>query len=246
MTQNIPNLADIEESFAQIAAIFPDFKPSKTGLEQWFKDVQDASSPRLDIIRVSLFAGARAQQCVTSLKKEMNDIIIKNHPLALLCEELDTDLRVYELDVEEFKAHPTEETITLALTYGMMSVEEDLNLVVTGSLSTPLYDEVPTTLSESEHDDINAIIGTIFSCFAARKPVALIDENALYAAKVLHSYSPKLIQTCFYAGELNERTKPLLQEMALLSITADKEVFTGEVITTVLSNLKDIKKVARA
>ena len=151
-----------------------------------------------------------------------------------------------ELDADTFKEHPTEENITLALTYGMMSVEEDLNLVVTGSLSTPLYDEAPQTLSESVHDDINAIIGTIFSCFAARKPVALIDENALYAAKILHTYSPKLIQTCFYAGELNERSQSLLKEMGLLSVTTDKEDFTGEVVATVLADMKDKKKVANA
>jgi nicotinate-nucleotide--dimethylbenzimidazole phosphoribosyltransferase len=116
-------------------------------LTQWICLWQARHPPRLDRVRVAVFAGNHgvAARGVSAYPAEVTKQMVANFiaggaAVNQLCLSADAELRVYEMDLDQptadftTEAAMSEEDCAKALAYGMMAVEPGLDLICLGEM----------------------------------------------------------------------------------------------------------------
>jgi nicotinate-nucleotide--dimethylbenzimidazole phosphoribosyltransferase len=116
-------------------------------LSQWLCLWQARHPPRLDRVRVAVFAGNHgvAARGVSAYPAEVTKQMVANFiaggaAVNQLCLSADADLRVYEMDLDQptadfsAQAAMSEEDCAKAFAYGMMAVEPGLDLLCLGEM----------------------------------------------------------------------------------------------------------------
>jgi nicotinate-nucleotide--dimethylbenzimidazole phosphoribosyltransferase len=116
-------------------------------LSQWLCLWQARHPPRLDRVRVAVFAGNHgvAARGVSAYPAEVTKQMVANFiaggaAVNQLCLSADADLRVYEMDLDQptadfsVEAAMSEEDCAKAFAYGMMAVEPGLDLLCLGEM----------------------------------------------------------------------------------------------------------------
>lgn len=203
-----------------------EIEPTGDEILDWFFNTQHLNPPKLDHTRLSLFV--RQER----IEKDFKIVVEGQSALTPYIEAIDADLRVFELSNTRTGTF-TQRDLVLAMTYGMMNVEEGLHALILHAVkeeddSYPVPDF--STLEEGFHylethgnDRLAALIGSILAARMGRIPVLLTGEIALVAVRFLGNIDPNLISHCLYAGLVKCEEKELLGSLALLVLEAEEE-----------------------
>ncbi|MBV8168212.1 MAG: nicotinate-nucleotide--dimethylbenzimidazole phosphoribosyltransferase [Alphaproteobacteria bacterium] len=143
---------DLEARTACIAREATLTKPAASlgrleGLTEWLATWQGRHPPKLDHPRTAVFAGNHgiAARGVSAYPPAVTQQMVENFvnggaAVNQLCQTVDADLRVYELDLDnptkDFTAEPamSEQDCARAMAYGMMAVEPGLDVLCLGEM----------------------------------------------------------------------------------------------------------------
>lgn len=117
-------------------------------LASWMAHWQGKKAPTANRARVTLFAASHGlglqrdgDLAIERLRRRLDAAVSGNGPVNGLCKAVDADLRVYELDIDHPSADTTqgpamaEPECARAMAYGMMAVEQGLEILCLGDMS---------------------------------------------------------------------------------------------------------------
>lgn len=182
----------------------------------WLARAQQGA-PKVTRTRLAVFAGAHGclPGSADATKALIKPLMEAQAPAIAMLEELDADLRVYELDLEtptaDFTKGPAldEEAAAHAMSYGMMAVEPGLHLLALTGLGAggeaahkalleklPKADDALKALCETGGLEVCAMVGAILAARLAKLPVLLDGVAAETAAAVLARLAPEATLHC--------------------------------------------------
>ncbi|HEY1097174.1 MAG TPA: hypothetical protein VGF14_08040 [Alphaproteobacteria bacterium] len=180
-------------------------------LQRWQKIIA-VNHPRL-----CLYASAYDAPDNAAAQTEKNIAACNNPATALQqqCQQINIDLRVYELDLTT--RGMTDARAAQAMTYGMLAVEDNIDVLAIHTLSSGadeaaqqlLKTDLPVEHGEMILSTATALMGLDFcaalgACLAARlaqKPVLLSGDFGRALQKVLNRLSPKATEHIYLANE---------------------------------------------
>jgi nicotinate-nucleotide--dimethylbenzimidazole phosphoribosyltransferase len=215
-----------EPSFADIRAVAAACPPAPTpgagpaadparAPAAWLGSWQGRDPPRLDRLRIALFAAAHGSTladdpgALAETRARMAALVERRDPLADAAERLDADLRLYDLALDRPSADRrrgpalSEGEAARALAYGMMAVEDGLDLVLLGAVSAGA-DEAAAALSRALDGgadplaalareggaDIAALLGAVIAARMAGTPALALDAAAGAARRLAAGLLP--------------------------------------------------------
>lgn len=238
-------------SLTHAEVVLSELRTSKKDLGQygeiikWLSTWQGKFPPRLRRPRLCLFAarhhGDKDEFDIPSLMGE-------DKPLYQTALHVDVDLRFYELDLSETTANGlkqpamTEDDAARAIAYGMMAVDQGLDVLVlsdvgmkgaqksAAQLIAAIADGAEAVTKayapESDHAfellkcfggrDIAAMVGSIIAARLARTPVILEGIAAQAAAAVVADLHPHGIEHCLMLNARVEQTLNHLKTLATM------------------------------
>ncbi len=209
----------------------------------WFFSVQGLNPPKLDHTRLSVFARQ------DRVAQDYKIVVEGKSALNALVETIDADLRLFELSSTKTGTF-TERDLTLAMTYGMMNVEEGIHaLALFGVKEEDEVLPVPTGrsieecfsyLKEHGNDRLAAMVGAILAAKMGRIPVLLAGEMALVAARLLGNVDTRLVSHCLYAGLVKCEEKALLSSLAMMVVEADQEQVIAQTALSLIKHWQDL------
>ncbi len=232
-------MAETIEKICQHSAQLPDLAIETTGDTSidWFLNTQRLNPPKLDHTRLSLFVSGHRVQT------DYKIVVEGGSALTSYIEAIDADLRVFELSDNESGTLSEREAV-LAMTYGMMNVEEGLHaLVLHGVMNEgetfpiPEFKTVDEAFSYIEMhgtDRLAALIGSILAARMGNIPVFLSGELALISVRILGNIDPILTTHCLYAGLVKCREKEILGSLEVMIIDADSEPVIASAAITMI------------
>ena len=137
----LPALDPVAAQNAQAYAVKKGLSPFPAELLSWLSAAQGCFPPRLLRPRLILFASDHGvARAPSSTRKSVESILNGESSLGLVAEENDADLRLYDMNLDTPTADSTtgsamtESEAVGAIVYGMMAVEEGLDVVLLGGL----------------------------------------------------------------------------------------------------------------
>ncbi len=161
--------------------------------------VQDRAIPQFHRPCVALYAAAHG--CAPESAQKLPDIIELymrgEKPINNFCQLLDTDFRVYDLDSEHMSENPldgepamSEEETARATSYGMMAIEEGMDIVYLGTIGQGAAISAQAVLTalgyEIEKDDI--IDGDVIAAAKSWAKDSKAQMDALLALQHMGGY----------------------------------------------------------
>lgn len=180
-------------------------------LQRWQKIIA------LNHPRLCLYASAYDMPENAAAQTEKNIAACNNPatPLQQQCQQINTDLRVYELDLTT--RGMTDARAAQAMTYGMLAMEDNIDILLVHTLSAGADEAAQKFLQmdlPAGHGDMilstaTSIMGLDFcaslgACLAARlaqKPVLLSGDFGRAVQKVLNALSSKAIEHIYLADD---------------------------------------------
>lgn len=167
--------------------------------------------PRLCLFGSAYAQPAQAAEQTAHLIAQCQDV---TKPIQILCRMVDTDLRVYELDLTQHSM--TDRRAAQAMTYGMLAVEDNLDVVLVHSASVGHDNAAIAFLKQfTPHDsaedvlqsvvphmglDFFAALGTCLAARLGQKPVMVTGSFGHALKDVLQALSPQAAEHVFVAG----------------------------------------------
>lgn len=188
---------------------------------QWLARSQ-GGKPDLRRMRLAIFVGAHgcAAEAIGA-RQRLTALTDGSDPVVKVLGEADADLRAYELDLEtptaDFRSGPalSEDAAAHAMSYGMMAVEQGINLLALTGIGDGgelvyevLLQELPgsqdplATLAKFGGLEACAILGAILAARLAKVPVLLDGLAAEAAAQVLVKLDHHALEHCASAEAL--------------------------------------------
>lgn len=192
----------------------------------WMTAVRGAPALNLDRPRIAVFAGLHRgadgdfDKNRTAIETRIDGLSSATDPLYDLCGAVDVDLRLYEMALHEPAAASApslgEGACARAIAYGLMAVEDGLDIVGVTALSPgidavlekiatatfgtagtmPDQDAVLDILANVGGHETAALFGAMLAARIARSPVLLDGASATAAAALLAVASPGAADHC--------------------------------------------------
>jgi hypothetical protein len=179
-------------------------------MQQWQGHIT-VKHPRLCLFGSAYQHPAQAAEHTAQLIAQCQDVTT---PIQILCRMVDTDLRVYELDLSQQAV--TDRRAAQAMTYGMLAVDDNIDVILLHSASVGHDDAAIAFLKQFKpQDDADSILQSIVphmgldffaalgTCLAARlaqKPVWITGSFGHALKDVLHALSPQAAEHLYLAG----------------------------------------------
>lgn len=205
-----PSFADLRAVAAAAPPAPPGARAAARDPAAWLAAWQGRSPARLDRVRLALFAAGHGATLADDpgaalrTRARITGLIERHDPLAAAAERLDADLKLYELAPERPSADRRrgpamdEATAAGAAAYGMMAVEDGLDLVVLAAVSAGADAaaaaveaalEAPgaeplAALAAAGGADIAGLVGAMLAARLARTPVLALDAASRAARRV--------------------------------------------------------------
>ena len=204
----------------------------------WLARWQGSIKPQMRRPRAVFFASCYApdpQQALTA--QLVQSYSNENHPIYKLCEAIDCDLRVYELDLDHASLVPgdaqaamSEEECGRAIAYGMMAVEPGIHALTLGTVSPSA--NIPqfvtgekTPLEQLRHYggyDAAAVFGAMLAARLANVLVLFSGMAAEFAHLILQQCGPALGDHClqFTSAIIDDNNAGLMTGLSDLKLAA--------------------------
>ena len=226
----ISNLSKREPILVNVKDDASDFKAEMA----WLRNALNQENPSIQMPRIAIFAAHHgfARGDIPEQEKIISNIMTGNHSLCRMAKSLDCDLRLYELDLE----NPTKDISTgenamnseecsMAISYGMMSVEEANDFLIIDTLGAGSQSAAEKIINVIEGDiepfdllmkyggyEIAALCGFILAAYLGKKPVLISSLSGLAATLIMHKLNPLLsshiaclgLETSFQIQKLEE------------------------------------------
>lgn len=227
------------------------------GLRLWLSGWQGRTAPQLDRPRAAVFVGRNdayagaAEGGVSAAQAAIAAFRDGRAAAARLCRHSDAELRVHELAVEDGDGDPalTESACATAMAYGMMAVEEGLDLLCL-TATGPGMEQAAAALCRAldggaETDPLEAlrrhgghaiaaVAGSIMAARMGRVPVLLDGLASTAAAAVLHRLDRRALDHCLAAhvaaGDAHRRLLDRIGKEPLLDLGLSLEDGSGPLL----------------
>ncbi len=188
----------------------------------WMARAQGAS-PQAERVRLAIYAGAHgcAANSAEETRKRITPLTGSEDPVVRVLQQVDADLRLYELDLDTPTADYTKgpalelDAAAHAMAYGMMAVEPGLHLLALAGIgeggeeahkallaALPKSEDPLATLAQHGGVETCAMVGAILAARLAKVPVLLDGVAAEAAAAVLARMSAEATLHCASAKAL--------------------------------------------
>jgi nicotinate-nucleotide--dimethylbenzimidazole phosphoribosyltransferase len=224
----------------------------------WMATHQGRFPPRLLRPRIVLFAsdcGIAGHDFDT--RAEVAAILEGRAPIYALAEGNDTDVRLYELNLQtptaDFSKSPSmsEAECVGAIIYGMMAVEAGLDVILLrgfGKGADIAAAEVMQRLKAVNSQpleilrraggrDMAAMLGVMIAARMAKTPVVIEGVGALATAALLHRLAPDTATHCFFAST-SEASSRMAAELGLMQATTEGDDEIGMASIAILTLLR--------
>lgn len=193
-----------DELRALVAGYAPlDLPAPEADLAAWYRALRGEKKQTLTYPRVVLFAGSHAGHDIAPAQAAVAAFGNPDHPVHQLCAAIDTDFSVHDLALEEPVAEMTLDDCAHAVAYGMMMVDEVIDVIGaaafgagTEASAAQLLAGLATKgeplemLRQHGGREIAATFGVILAARLARLPVVLGGAGAGAALAVLTALRP--------------------------------------------------------
>lgn len=195
----------------------------------WMRMASGEIFPKIQAPRFAIFAahhgfalsGPQADILKQDHENRINRILGGTHSLCGLAKSLNCDLRLYEMDLQNPTQDKTqgpamnEEECAMAMSYGMMSVEEGNDFLILGSVGAgsqkASLDLIEVINSESDFDsfellmkqggyEIAALCGVMIAAYLSRKPILIDSLSGIAAALLMKNVNEHLITNLACVG----------------------------------------------
>lgn len=249
---------------AAVAAVLAEIEQPSGGLGHladwagWLAHWQGKDKPQVRRIRLALFLashGGAGEADQALLASRLAALQGGEDPVHRICATQDVELRAYEmaLDRPTAEANPrmTEAEAAHAMSYGMMAVEDGVDLLCLGclgagsgpavaSLAAPEGPRGLEALATHGGFEMAALAGAIIAARVARVPVVLDDLASLAAAVCLLGEDPSALDGCLIPAITAEPALPAL--LASLGrqprVTLGGEAWAGAAAVTAVPLLR--------
>lgn len=189
-------------------------------LSNWVAAGQGRAVPRLERPRTAVFFGNWGETGAGAGHASLDAIRSGRARLNGLCRVQDAELRVYEMAFDapagvEGEPGLTQKECATAMAYGMMAVEDGLDLLcvaaagpgltqAAGKLAAAVGDVSEPLSALARHGDhaLSALAGALVAARMARVPVILDGAAALAAGAVLQRINADALDHCVLAQQL--------------------------------------------
>jgi hypothetical protein len=181
-----------------------------THLQQWQNEIT-IKHPRLCLFGSAYTQPDQAATLTAQLIAQCQNVAM---PIQMLCRMVDTDLRVYELDLSQQAV--TDRRAAQAMTYGMLAVEDNVDVILLHSLSVGHDDAAIAFLKQFNKDadaetilnnavsymglDFFAGLGCALAARLAQKPVLVTGSYGHAIKDVLQAMSPQASEHIIVLG----------------------------------------------